>query len=194
MDNVPNTKERKNGFFTVPNILTVLRLCLIPVIVYVYCFKGLYLLTLGFIILSAMTDVVDGFIARKFNLISNVGKIMDPIADKLTQIAVMGCLVTRFWYIAIPLALLVIKELFAGIVVLVAINKSGVVDSSMWHGKMCTVLLYGVIALHAIWYEIPQTLSFALVLTCVGIMIMSAVLYAIMMFGKIKNSKKNKTV
>ena len=193
MSDVAKREKRKSSFFTVPNILTLVRLCLIPVIIYVYCFKKMYSLTLLLVILSAATDVVDGIIARHFNLVTDVGKILDPIADKLTQLAVLICLVTQFgWYMLFPAALLVVKEVFAGIVVLVAINKTGVVTSSVWHGKLTTVLLYGVMALHIIWYNIPPTLSYILVASCAGVMVMSAVLYAIMMFGRIDKAKNKK--
>jgi cardiolipin synthase len=151
----------------------------------------MYLLTLMLVILSAATDVIDGIIARRFNLVSDVGKILDPIADKLTQLAVLGCLVMNFWYMLIPVGLLVVKELFAGIVVLVAIKKTGVVNSSVWHGKLTTVLLYGVMGLHLLWPTIPQVLSYILVFACTGVMIMSAILYAILMFGRIKKAKQS---
>ena len=185
-------EKRKSTFFTVPNILTLVRLCLIPVIVYVYCFKDMYILTAALIILSAATDVIDGIIARHFNLVSDVGKILDPIADKLTQLAVLICLITQFgWYMLIPAALLVVKEVFAGIVVLVAINKTGEVTSSVWHGKLTTVLLYFVMGLHVVWPTMPEQLSYVLVILCAAVMIMSAILYAVLMFGRIKKAKKD---
>ena len=87
---------KKDQIFTLPNLLSVIRLMLIPLIVYLYCFKKLYGEAVLFIILSGATDIVDGFIARKFNMISDFGKILDPIADKLTQVTVIFCLATRF--------------------------------------------------------------------------------------------------
>ena len=192
MSEALNQEKRKSGFFTVPNILTLVRLCLIPVIVYVYCFEHMYILTAMLIILSAATDVIDGIIARHFNLVSDVGKILDPIADKLTQLAVLICLITQFgWYMLIPAALLVIKEVFAGVVVLFAINKTGEVTSSVWHGKLTTVLLYLVMGLHIIWPTMPETLSYVLIILCAAVMIMSAILYAILMFGRIRKVKKD---
>ena len=117
MSEALKNEKQKSSFFTVPNILTLVRLCLIPVIVYVYCFKQFYGLTAALVVLSAATDVIDGVIARRFNLVSNVGKILDPIADKLTQLAVLICLITQFgWHMLLPAALLVVKEVFAGVV------------------------------------------------------------------------------
>ena len=76
----------------IPNILTVIRILLIPIIV-VFIFIGNYILAFIFFTISGITDIADGFIARKFNLISNFGKLMDPLADKLTQIATLASLV-----------------------------------------------------------------------------------------------------
>ena len=73
-------------FKHLPNILTIIRFLLIPFILY-FVFAGNYLLAFIFFTISGITDIADGFIARKFNLISNFGKLMDPLADKLTQIA-----------------------------------------------------------------------------------------------------------
>jgi len=76
----------------VPNILTVIRLLLIPFIVF-FILTGHYILAFIFFTISGITDIADGFIARKFNLVSNFGKLMDPLADKLTQIATIASLV-----------------------------------------------------------------------------------------------------
>ena len=124
----------------VPNILTIIRFLLIPVILY-FIFIGNFLLAFIFFTLSGITDIADGFIARKFNLISNFGKLMDPLADKLTQIGVMASLVfiniIPFWILAI----VILKE-----VIMVAgasfLYGKDVVVYSRWYGKLATVLFY----------------------------------------------------
>ena len=110
-----NTNRYKNKIITIPNILSFFRICLIPVLVWLYCFKDDYLLTVIIFILSGITDVVDGFIARRFDMISDFGKAFDPVADKLTQITMLFCLVTRFELLLIPLVILIIKEVLAAI-------------------------------------------------------------------------------
>lgn len=75
------------------------------------------------LILSGITDIVNGIIARKCNMISDFGKAFDPIADKLTQAAMLCCLVVRFQHMMIPLVMLVIKEVFTGITALISIKK-----------------------------------------------------------------------
>ena len=77
-----NTKER----FSIPNLMGYFRLLLIPVFCYLYLAKEAYHWAAGVVLLSSLTDLFDGMIARKFNMITNLGKALDPIADKLTDV------------------------------------------------------------------------------------------------------------
>ena len=181
-----NTEKYQNKILTIPNILSFFRLCLIPVIVWLYVGKQDYLWTLLILTLSSITDIVDGIIARKFNMISNFGKAFDPVADKLTQMAMLFCLVSRFKYMMIPFILLVVKEVTTGITSLVSIKRTGTVKGAVWHGKMTTVSLYAMMAIHVIWFNIPRTVSLILVGTCLGIMLMSFILYSIQNIKAIK--------
>lgn len=90
------SKRLPEKIFTIPNLLSLFRLCLIPVIIRLYCAQHNYLRTTLVLTISGITDIADGIIARKFHMISDFGKIFDPVADKLTQIAMLFCLVTRF--------------------------------------------------------------------------------------------------
>lgn len=171
--------EQTNRIFTIPNILTMFRIGLIPVFMYLYL-SGHFVPALIVIGLSALSDVLDGFIARKFHLVTTLGKVLDPIADKLSQLALMLCLLKQFWpQMLIPVIIIVVKELTTGIVGLVMVNKTGVVRSSVWHGKVTTVLLYAMIMLHVVWPGIPTTLSWITVLVCSVMMLISFVLYVI---------------
>lgn len=157
----------------IPNILTVIRLLLIPVIV-VFIFIGNYTLAFVFFTISGITDIADGCIARKFNLISNFGKLMDPLADKLTQIATLASLV--FTNI-IPVWILLIVFLKEFIMICGASFLYGkdVVVYSRWYGKLATVLFYIAIVislllkqfnLNDIWRNVDLGLySLALVAT-----------------------------
>jgi cardiolipin synthase len=176
----------QNKILTIPNILSFFRLVLIPVIVWLYVGKQDYLWTLLILTLSGVTDIVDGIIARKFNMVSNFGKAFDPVADKLTQMAMLFCLVSRFKYMMIPFVLLVVKEVFTGITALVSIKKTNTVKGAVWHGKLTTVSLYAMMAIHVVWFNIPRTLSLILVGICIGIMLMSFIMYAIQNFTAIK--------
>ena len=120
----------------IPNILTILRFILIPVILY-FIFTGHYLLGFIFFTISGITDILDGAIARKFNLITNFGKLMDPLADKLTQISVLATLVFQkiipFWILIVVL----LKELLMIIGASFLYGKDVVVYSKI---SYCTFL------------------------------------------------------
>lgn len=190
MSNSANKYQKK--ILTIPNILSFFRLCLIPVIMWLYIKKQDYLSTLVVLLLSGATDIVDGIIARKYNMISDFGKIFDPIADKLTQMAMLFCLVSRFNYMMIPLVILVVKELISGITSLISFKSANEVKGAVWHGKLTTVTLYSVIAIHLIWFNISRTVSLILVGISIGIMLMSFIMYSVQNFKAIKNKSFDK--
>ena len=124
----------------IPNFLTVARFFLIPFVIYFLVVDN-YLMAFIFLTISGLTDVLDGFIARKFNFITNFGKLIDPLADKATQISVLIALMLKniipFWMIAI----VALKEaaMIAGASFLYG---KELVVSSRWYGKLSTVLFY----------------------------------------------------
>ena len=127
-------------FKHIPNILTMSRFILIPFIVYFINVEN-YLLAFIFLTISALTDILDGFIARKFNLITNFGKLIDPLADKATQVSILIILTLKN---VIPLWILVVvfvKELLMVSGASFLYGKKLVV-SSKWYGKLTTVLFY----------------------------------------------------
>ena len=136
----------------VPNILTVLRFFLIPFTIY-FLAKDEYIVAITFLILSGLTDVLDGAIARKFNLITNFGKLIDPLADKITQVSLLGTLVVKN---IIPLWILVIVIVKEAAMVAGASFLYGkeLVVSSKWYGKAATVLFYLAIALSMVFRDL----------------------------------------
>ena len=182
-----NSEKYKRKIITIPNILSLFRLCLIPVIMWLYIEKQDYFGTLLILILSGVTDIVDGIIARKFNMISDFGKVFDPIADKLTQMAMLFCLISRFNYMLYPLVLLIFKEVCSGITCLISIKRTHTIKGSVWHGKLTTVFLYVMMAIHLIWFNIPRTVSLIMVGVCIGFMMMSFILYTVQNIKAINN-------
>lgn len=182
-----NTDNYQKKILTIPNMLSFLRLCLIPVMIWLYNYKQDYFMTLLVLLLSGITDIVDGIIARKFNMVSDFGKAFDPIADKLTQMAMLFCLVSRFPYMIIPFVLLVVKEVLTGITALVSIKTTNTVKGAVWHGKLTTVALYSMMAIHLLWYKIPHAVSLILVGICIGIMLMSFIMYVVQNIKAIVN-------
>lgn len=164
--------------WTVPNILSMVRLVLIPFIIWLYCFEENFIWTAIILFFSGVTDVVDGFIARKFNMVSELGKALDPVADKLTQGAMLFCLVVRFPHMLIPPVLMAVKELLMAITGILAAKKTGHVHGAEWHGKLNTVLLYAMMLMHVLWPTIPLEISFFSVGVCIMMMIISLLMYA----------------
>ena len=129
----------------IPNILTVLRFFLIPFTIY-FLTQDEYISAIIVLTLSGLTDVLDGTLARKFNFITNFGKLIDPLADKITQISILGTLVVKN---IIPLWILVIVLIKEAAMVAGASFLYGkeLVVSSKWYGKAATVLFYLAIVL-----------------------------------------------
>ena len=172
-----DTYNTQNKILTIPNMLSFFRLCLIPVIMWLYCVEDNYLWAGIVLIVSGITDTVDGFVARHFHMTSDLGKVLDPVADKLTQAAMLFCLLTRFPLMILPLGIMVLKEFFMGVTGLMVIQKTGKVFGADWHGKVTTWLLYAMMILHVFWYNIPAALSRILIAACVVMMLISLVLY-----------------
>ena len=169
----------KNKIITIPNILSTVRLAMIPFMLWAYCVLESPAITAILVVLSGLTDVVDGFIARRFNMISDLGKALDPVADKLTQIAILFCLVTRFPLILLPLVLIIVKEISAGVLRAIILHKANEVEGAVWHGKANTVILYTVMFIHIVWYNIPNVASTVFILVSTAMMLLSFVLYSV---------------
>ncbi|MDE7053346.1 MAG: CDP-alcohol phosphatidyltransferase family protein [Oscillospiraceae bacterium] len=174
---------------TVPNLLSAFRILLIPVIVWLYCGRADYPLAACVLVLSGMTDVADGFIARRFHMVSDLGKVLDPIADKLTQTAMLGCLLTRFDTVWWLLGVLVAKETAMAVMGLLVIRRTGGVYSAAWHGKLAACVLYAVIFTHIVWYGIPRLWSVSLVWLGVAAVLISLGLYVMDNLRRIQVAK-----
>lgn len=164
--------------FTIPNVLSCLRIVLIPFILWAF-FAGAIYWAAGLIVLSGLTDLADGFIARHFNLTSPLGKALDPIADKLTLLAIIISLCIDNHVVLIILIMFLIKETILGIEGLVIIKKTGTTYSAQWHGKVTTCFLYFTMLVHVIWTNIPNAYSATLLIICDVLMLMTLTLYTV---------------
>ena len=141
----------------VPNALTILRFLLIPIII-IACAQGQYIIAIIVLTISGLTDILDGTIARKYNLITDFGKLMDPLADKATQISL---LTTLFIKGVIPiwiLAIVVLKE-FCMVSGASFLYGKELVVSSKWYGKLATVLFYIAMVISLVLEQIGKTQS-----------------------------------
>ena len=183
-----NKRTGEDRIWTIPNILSIFRMVLIPVFVWTYCGLKNDLATALVLLLSSISDTADGIIARRFNMITTLGKAIDPVADKLTQIAMLLCLLTRFPSLIILFALLLIKEITGGVMSLLILKRCKLVLPADWHGKLTTFLLYATMLLHLLWGSIPESVSNASIAVCSAVTLMSFVLYFIRNFRALSRS------
>ena len=135
----------KKEILTIPNLLTLFRLLLIPVYVSIYLNAteiSHYYIAAVILAVSCLTDLVDGQIARRFNMISNLGKLLDPIADKATQFALIICLATRYGAMIFLIILFVLKEGFQLVAMGLNLRKGKALDGALMSGKVCTTVLF----------------------------------------------------
>lgn len=154
-------KNWKKEILTIPNLLSMFRLLLIPVYIVLYLKArepADYFLAAAILAVSCLTDMIDGKIARQFNLITTVGKILDPLADKATQFSLILCLALKYpvlWYLVV---LFVIKESFMLIAGGIRLKKGKVLKGALLSGKICTTVLFVSLILMVL---LPNLSSFA---------------------------------
>lgn len=182
-----NLKEIFNGCLTIPNLISVIRICLIPVIAVLY-YNNYIWWTVAIIAISGLSDAVDGKIARRFNQVSNLGKMLDPVADKLTIFALAIVLFLKFkaaesasmQAFAWVFLLFIIKDviMILGAIVLIALGTKPCA-AEIW-GKLATFAFYavmvviigfgpeiGAVSMYYPQYAIPETVMFILVIVAV---------------------------
>ncbi len=136
-----NLKDLFDGWLTIPNLLSFLRILLIPVFV-VLLLKDYVISAIVVIIFAELTDLIDGKIARKYNQVSALGKLLDPIADKLSQISIVVVLIIKYWDNAIKYLFMffIIKEIVMLIGGAILLSKGlRPVAAEMW-GKVATTV------------------------------------------------------
>ena len=168
---------KKENILTIPNLLSLIRILLIPFIIWLYCAQKAYLHTIIVIALSGFTDIIDGKIARKFNMVSDVGKVLDPVADKLTQATLVICLTARYPWMWALLALFAVKECLMLLWGYLTLKITDTIHSAKWYGKLSTVVLYAVMMILILFVDIPEAGAEALMLLCGGIILLSLVMY-----------------
>ncbi len=180
-------------FFSVPNLITYLRFALIPAIIWAYCMLENGTLTAVLVAISALTDVLDGKIARRFNQVTDVGKALDPVADKLTQAAMMYCLLSKYELMLPVLIVLVVKEVFMVATALWETKATNQINGALWYGKACTVFLYAVMLVLMFFPNIPLIVANILIILSGVAMIVSTALYGVYRFKRIREANKNNT-
>lgn len=173
--------KNKKVLFNIPNCLCFFRILLIPLFLYVYFvadFKNRYLVAAFVLVISGISDFLDGFIARKFNMVTDFGKFIDPVADKLTQFVVAITLLFSYPLAWVLLIIIILKDLMLTIVGLYLYDYGLKITGASWWGKIATAYFY-VIVIVLIGLHIPNTvISFVLIITGSVLMLLSFILYA----------------
>lgn len=171
-----NKPANTNRFWTIPNVMTLLRFAMIPLIAWLYIVRREFFMAAVVAGISALTDVFDGIIARKFDMVTDIGKIIDPVADKLTQATVIFCLSMRYPYMSALFCVHVAKEIIMGVMGVIALRKKSI-NSAKWYGKMSTIVLFFVTVTHLVIPQVSDELSLVLVAISMAAMAVALALY-----------------
>ncbi|EPM6851567.1 CDP-alcohol phosphatidyltransferase family protein [Enterococcus hirae] len=148
------TSNWRKEIGTIPNLLSIFRVILLPFYFY-FVLEQSFMLAGILIALSGITDFLDGFIARKFNQITELGKLLDPVADKLTQLVLilsMAWYRPMIWWI---FGLFLIKEGFMFFAGIIGLRKNVKLDGAKWYGKLATAVIYAGMVLLLLFPELP---------------------------------------
>ncbi len=182
-------KDWKKEILTIPNLLSLFRLLLIPIYTHIYLnakADAEYLLAGSVLALSCITDIVDGKIARHFNMISRVGKILDPMADKITQLTLILCLSAQYPILYPILILFIVKELFQLIVLIIYLRRGQALDGALAAGKVCTAVLFVSLITLVLFPRLNETAVDIIVITDAAFLINSFICYVLAYYGKNK--------
>lgn len=192
------SKFNKKDLCTIPNILCYIRFLLIPIFVVQYIRAEEpreYIQAAAIVLASGLTDFLDGFIARTFDMVTELGKLIDPIADKLTQAALIFVLIFKFDWTASLLLLLVLfvsMQLFLLGAGLVMVRKDRRLDGSKWFGKVSTMVFYAVMLVLVAFPNIGENVANVLMFVCGAFLALSFALYVreyIIMYREVKKEK-----
>ena len=183
-------KDRKQ-IWSIPNLLSFFRILLIPVMVTLYV-KGRTVAALCVFAVSAASDIVDGQIARRCNMVTDLGKMLDPLADKLTQGAALICVARAHPQLFFLLGFMAMKELAQAYIGGRIVKKTGHVFNSKWFGKLCTIITTGSLMAMFAFPEMPEQAVNGLLILCAGMMLVSLALYVrhFMEYGDTAEGKK----
>ena len=182
----------RKEILTIPNIMSFFRIALIPLYLWLYCGVKEYVLAIAVLLVSGLSDILDGIVARKFNMVSDFGKFIDPVADKLTQAALILSLSIRYPHILFLFAEFAIAGITMGVVGFIVFEKTDIVNSAQWFGKMSTVVLEVSMAVLILFVDIPAKTADILFMICGAIMLFSFINYIILFTGTLKKNKGGK--
>ena len=174
---------RKNfikEYLSIPNLLGYFRIILLPIYLYVYMNAASdrdYYVAVFLMFLSFLSDFLDGKIARHFHMITDFGKILDPIADKITQGVLALSFTFRYPAVAVLLAVFLMKEFVMGIMGLYMMKKGFRTEGAKMHGKICTTVLDITMFILLLFHDLPVSYVYLMITICILAIIISFILY-----------------
>ena len=172
----------RKDLFTIPNLMGYFRIILIPIFMAVYIgadSRADYIAAAVILGISGLTDCFDGKIARHLNMITEWGKVLDPVADKLTQAAVFISLSFRYPTMRYLVILFVVKEMFMGIMGAIMLKKGSMMDGARWYGKLCTAVLYGAMVILLLVVDLSYFAAGLIISICIIMNIFSFACYIV---------------
>lgn len=173
-------KFTKKDLWSIPNILCYIRFILIPIFVVLYINAreaGEYLQAAAVVFVSGLTDFLDGFIARTFDMVTDLGKLIDPMADKLTQAALIFVLVVKIKWMIFLLILFVTMQLFMLAAGIAMLKKDKRLNGSKWFGKVSTTVFYATMLVLVALPNLSTVVINVLMLVCGAFLLLSFLLY-----------------
>ena len=180
-------------YFNIPNLMGYFRILMIPVFLFLYANAdtGGELFAAFFVLgLSYLSDLLDGMIARKFNMVTDWGKMLDPIADKLTQIALAVAVTVHYPLIVDLLVFFVLKELYMGLAGLFLIKKGKPINGATWYGKVCTVVVDIGVFILLICPDLSYEVANLIILIMLITMALTWIRYIVFHIGIYRNKDK----
>ena len=145
------------------------------------------------IIAAGLTDFFDGRIARKYNMITDLGRIIDPVADKLMQFAMLIALIYSVKNMYILIIYLIIKEVTLALAGLIAMNTiQRRLNGAKWYGKVCTAVLYVIMLVLVAFPQLDIHIQDIMLIICAAAITLSFIMYAGLYIKMFKDSKENK--
>lgn len=173
-------KFSKKDMVKIPNILCYIRILLIPLFIILYIKADSpkdYLRAAAIVFISGATDFFDGFIARKFDMVTEFGKLIDPLADKLTQVSLIVVLILKVKWMFLLLILFVLMQLFLLTAGLVMLKRGTKLNGAKWFGKISTTVFYAVMLVLISFPTIKPVNSNLLMLFCGVFLLLSFLMY-----------------
>lgn len=182
-------KNWRKQIWSIPNLLSIFRIVLIPVYMTIYITaesSSDYTLAAVILAVSCFTDLIDGKIARKFNMVTELGKLLDPIADKLTQLALIIALATRHMALRVFLPVFFVKELMQLWATVKSLKNGKTLKGALMSGKISTTVLFCSLTLMVLCPNLSAAVVNILTAVCLLFLLIAFADYAVAFFGKNK--------